>query len=94
MNPYIALAAALAGIGHGIEQQLPPPLESSGDAYQDPKTRRVPNDLAEATRLLHDSALARDWLGQEFVDYYEETRFWETEQHRLAVTDWELERYL
>ena len=94
MNPYIALAAALSGVGHGIEQRLKHPEECSGDAYQDESINRVPNDLTVATRLLHDSDLARDWLGKDFVDYYEETRFWETEQHRLAVTDWEIERYL
>ena len=94
MNPYVALAAALAGVGHGIEQKLQPPAACSGDAYQDESISRVPNDLTAATHLLHDSTLARDWLGSDFVDYYEETRFWETEQHRLAVTDWEVERYL
>lgn len=94
MNPYIALAAALAGIGHGIEHGLTPPPESSGDAYQDRSINRVPSDLSKGTELLHSSKLARDWLGKEFVDYYEETRFWETEQQRLAVTDWEVDRYL
>lgn len=94
MNPYLALAAALAGVGHGIEQRLKHPDECPGDAYQDESINRVPNDLTVATRLLHDSTLARDWLGKDFVDYYEETRFWETEQHRLAVTDWEIDRYL
>jgi hypothetical protein len=28
------------------------------------------------------------------VNFYAETRFWDAEQHRLALTDWELRRYL
>jgi glutamine synthetase len=94
MNPYIALAASLAGIGHGIEQRLEPPPRIEGDAYAKEGIEKIPNDLYAAVSLLDDSALARDWLGAEFVDFYAETRFWEAEQHRLAVTPWELARYL
>ena len=94
MNPYIALAALLAGVGHGIEQDLDAPAPIVGDAYNAAGVARVPNDLYAATELLAHSTVARDWLGDEFVDFYVETRFWEAEQHRLAMTDWELRRYL
>jgi glutamine synthetase len=94
MNPYIALAASLAGIGHGIERRLEPPPRIEGDAYAKEGIQKIPNDLYAAVSLLDDSALARDWLGAEFVDFYAETRFWEAEQHRLAMTPWELARYL
>lgn len=94
MNPYIALAAAFAGIGHGIEQGLAAPEQIVGDAYALENVERVPNDLAAAVQLLDDSAVARDWLGEEFVSFYAETRWWDAEQHRLALTPWELGRYL
>lgn len=94
MNPYLALAAALAGIGHGLEQKLSSPPAVDADAYAEPGVQRVPNDLNTALGLLDNSAVARDWLGDEFVNFYVETRFWEAEQHRLAVTEWELRRYL
>ncbi|MFN8217765.1 MAG: glutamine synthetase family protein [Solirubrobacterales bacterium] len=94
LNPYIALAATLAGFGHGIEAGLEPPAPIPADAYTASGVGRVPNDLGSATRALEDSSVAADWLGEEFVNFYVETRFWETEQHRLAVTDWELRRYL
>ena len=94
MNPYIALAAALAAIGHGVERRLEMPAAIDGDAYAAPDVARVPTDLRDATALLSDSATARDWLGHEFVDFYAETRHWESEQHRLALTEWELRRYL
>jgi glutamine synthetase len=94
MNPYIALAASLAGFGHGIEAGLEPPPPVTGDAYALPNVRKIPDDLHKAVELLDKSKIARDWLGDEFVNFYAETRFWDAEQHRLALTDWELRRYL
>ena len=94
MNPYIALAASLAGMGHGIENRLEPPPRIAGDAYADAGVEKIPNDLYAAVALLDDSKIARDWLGTEFVNFYAETRFWDAEQHRLALTPWELRRYL
>jgi glutamine synthetase len=94
INPYIAIAAALAGVGHGVEHGLEPPERVDGDAYARTDVARVPKDLYAAVALLDESEIARDWLGEEFVSFYAETRFWEAEQHRLAVTPWELGRYL
>jgi glutamine synthetase len=94
MNPYIALAASLAAVGHGIEHGIEPPPDIVGDAYARADVQKIPTDLHAAVALLDDSDVARDWLGKEFVDFYAETRFWEAERHRLAVTPWELSRYL
>jgi glutamine synthetase len=94
MNPYIALAASLAGFGYGIENGLEAPPAVKGDAYAMPDIRKIPDDLHRAVALLDKSTIARDWLGEEFVNFYAETRFWDAEQHRLALTDWELRRYL
>jgi glutamine synthetase len=47
----------------------------------------------ETTRIFRDSALARDWFGDEFVDHFAATRDWEWRQWLDAVTDWEMKRY-
>ena len=39
------------------------------------------------------SDIARDWLGDTFVDHFAATRDWESRQWQDAVTDWELKRY-
>jgi glutamine synthetase len=92
MNPYIAMAASLAAGLDGIERELPlqPPVVNAyaGDAVHLPRT------LAEATRKLRASDMARKWLGDDFVDHYASTREWEVRQFEEAVTDWELSRYL
>jgi glutamine synthetase len=91
INPYLAMAASLAAGLDGIERklELPPPTVNaySGDAPPLPRT------LAEATRLFRESRVAREWLGEEFVDHYASTREWEVRQYEKAVTDWELARY-
>jgi glutamine synthetase len=91
INPYLAMAASLAAGLDGIERKLepPPPIVDaySGDAPPLPRT------LADATRLLRQSRVAREWLGEEFVDHYASTREWEVRQYEKAVTDWELARY-
>jgi glutamine synthetase len=91
INPYLAMAASLAAGLDGIERklELPPPTVNaySRDAPALPRT------LADATRLFRQSRVAREWLGEQFVDHYAGTREWEVRQYEKAVTDWELARY-
>lgn len=91
INPYLAMAASLAAGLDGIERklELPPPTVNaySGDAAPLPRT------LADATGLFRESRVAREWLGEQFVDHYASTREWEVRQYEKAVTDWELARY-
>ena len=94
MNPYIALAASLAGMGYGIQNNLEAPEAVFGDAYAREDIERIPNDLYGAVEQLDNGERAREWLGEEFVRFYAETRFWDAEQHRLMLTPWEVGRYL
>jgi glutamine synthetase len=94
INPYLALAASIGAGLWGIAQELPledAPVE--GSAYMVEKAVRLPRTLQEATRGLSESKLAREILGEPFVDHYVRTREWEWRQFQDAVTDWELRRY-
>ena len=94
VNAYLGFAATVAGGLHGIERGLtcPPPVE--GDAYdQAAEAPALPRSLAEAVDRFGDSAIAREFFGDEFVDHYARMRRWEVEQFNLAVTDWERRRY-
>jgi glutamine synthetase len=92
VNPYLAIAAVLAAGLHGVEQGLKletPPVEGTNDGG----VPRAPRTLIETTRVFQQSEIARDWLGDDFVDHFAATREWEWRQWLDAVTDWELKRY-
>jgi glutamine synthetase len=94
INPYLALAASVGAGLWGVQQELTldtPPVV--GSAYMMEKAERLPRTLQEATRRLSESKIAREILGEEFVDHYVRTREWEWRQFQDAVTDWELRRY-
>jgi glutamine synthetase len=91
VNPYLALAAMLAGGLHGIEEKLPlePPLE--GNAYTSGR-ETVPRTLAEARERFTSSKLARAAFGDAVVDHYTNMADVELAAFGAAVTDWERQR--
>jgi len=94
INPYLAMAAVLAAGLHGVEKGLKlttPPITGTNQGAED--IPRAPRTLIETTRNFRQSAIARDWLGDEFVDHFAATREWEWRQWLDGVTDWELKRY-
>lgn len=93
MNPYIAMATSLAAGLWGIEHKVEPPAPIEGNGYLAEKARPLPRNLGEATDRLSSSRIAREILGEGFVDHYVRTREWEVRAFERAVTRWELERY-
>jgi glutamine synthetase len=91
MNPYLGVAAMLAGGLHGIREgiELEPAFE--GNAYTSDKDR-VPTTLAEARDLLDGSAVAREVFGGDVVDHYVNCADVELTAYNAAVTDWERTR--
>ena len=93
VNPYLGFAACLAGGLAGMERGLPPPPPAQGNVYAAEGLTPLPRTLEQAIDLLDRSELARDFLGDAFVDHYVTMRRWEIEKHRRAVTEWERRRY-
>lgn len=97
VNPYLAIAAQLAGGLHGIENNMRAPEPAIGNASINPAYERLPRDLGEAAARLKASTLARKLLGDEFVEHFALSREveWNLWQRWLAetVTPWELDRY-
>lgn len=95
VNPYLAAAVALAGGLHGVERGIEPPELFGGDVYAlGDAAPGLPRTLAAATELLDGSAMARDWLGEDFVDHFVAMKRAELAAEAHAVTDWEIARYL
>ena len=91
VNPYLALAAMLAGGLHGIENELELEPELSGNAYTSDRPK-VPRTLRAARDAFHVSKLARTALGDDVVDHYTNMADVELGAFDAAVTDWELRR--
>jgi glutamine synthetase len=91
VNPYLALAAMLAGGRHGIDQGLVLEPELKGTAYHS-DTPHVPHTLREARDAWASSEIARTSFGDEVVDHYTNMADVELKAFDAVVTDWELER--
>ncbi|MFG2937819.1 glutamine synthetase family protein [Streptomyces sp. NPDC048282] len=88
VNPYLAVAAVIAGGLYGIEQELELEPEAVGNAYAQ-SGARMPASLAEAARLWEDSPVARDAFGKDVVTHYANAAFQQATAFESAVTDWE-----
>jgi glutamine synthetase len=67
-NPYLAMAATLAGIWYGMEQKLDPgkPIDDSVEE----KDERLPLDLITALNTTFGSEALAGTLGKKFIELY------------------------
>jgi len=70
-NPYLVLAAILAGMEHGIDSAQEPiaPLNKNRDSGID-----FPKDMLEAVRAMQNHPVLEDKLGKEFLFVYSELK--------------------
>ncbi len=92
VNPYLAIAALVAGAVHGIERELELDDECTGNAYDDATAEQVPHTLRDALTLWETSALPTEAFGDEVVAHYANHARVELAAFNAAVTDWELTR--
>jgi glutamine synthetase len=88
------MAAVIAAGLHGVEKGLKlttPPITGTNKGGEN--VPRAPRTLVETNRIFEKSSIARDWLGDGFVDHFARTRDWEWRQWLDAVTDYEMKRY-
>lgn len=100
-NPYLAFACLIGAGLAGIREKLTPPDRVEDDVYHlSESTRRergigsLPGDLDEALTLFGASTLCRSILGDHVFEKVAANAQSEITDFRLAVTDWELSRYL
>jgi len=88
VNPYLGLAAMLAGGLHGIDSSLELEPAMQGNAYESDKTL-VPHTLRDARDAFAASDVARLAFGAEVVEHYVNAADVELTAFGSAVTDWE-----
>jgi glutamine synthetase len=88
VNPYLGLAALVAGGLHGVEHELELEPEYVGNAYRS-EHPRVPGTLTAAADRFGSSVLAREALGDDVVEHYLNMARVELAAFESSVTDWE-----
>jgi glutamine synthetase len=88
VNPYLAVAAIIAGGLYGIENELELEPMFTGNAYESDKPR-VPSTLRDAAELFDASAIARAAFGDPVVEHYLNNARVEQRAYDAAITDWE-----
>ena len=88
VNPYLAVAGAIAAGLDGIERGLPLEAEFTGNAYA-ADAARVPDSLAKAVALWEGSDWVKQTFGEEVQAHYARMGHVELESFGRAVTDWE-----
>jgi len=101
-NPYLAFTAMLAAALDGIEKHLTPPEPlNEVNIYELDEAERarlgipsLPGSLAEALGELEKDDVLRTALGPVAYETFRRAKWEEWEDSRVAVSDWEVKRYL
>ena len=86
------LAANLIAGMDGIEKRLDPG-DSTNDPYADTDRAVLPRSLMEAVSALKTSALFREKMGNDFIEYMVALKEFEISRFLSHVTDWEHREY-
>lgn len=92
-SPHLVVAAILAGMLYGIENEMEAPAPLSGDAYKqcDPV---LPDNWPAALQEFSQSTFVRDYLGEEFQRIFTLTKQQEITEFQRHVTPLEYQSYL
>ena len=100
-NPYLAFAVMLAAGLEGVESELKLPVPVEENVYELTSEQMLnrgidtlPADLYGSLRALAKDPYIRDVLGEVTYQKYMAIKTQEWDDFRLAVTDWEKEKYL
>jgi glutamine synthetase len=100
-NPYLAFALLLSAGMKGIEEGYELPAEADDNVWALTEGERralgiqpLPQSLADAIRVMEDSELVAETLGEHVFDFFLRNKRAEWQEYRRQVTQFELDRYL
>jgi glutamine synthetase len=97
-NPYLAFAVMLKCGLDGVLNDLPVPDPTEEDLFESEWARRgletLPGSLSEALEALEEDPVVQEALGPHVYERFVDAKTQEWNDYRVAVTDWELARYL
>ncbi|KAA0694304.1 glutamine synthetase [Halopseudomonas laoshanensis] len=92
-NPYLLMAALLSAIHYGISNKIEPPEMTEGNAY-DQHEASLPTNLRDALRALENSAVMKEYIGEEYLDVFVLCKESEQEEFERTISDLEYMWYL
>ncbi len=95
-NPYLALAALLAGVHHGLTRAIDPgpPVEGDGYAAAAAMDQRLPATWFAALDAFEASTVLRDYLGERFVTMFAKVKRLEQDRFFEVVSPLDYDWYL
>jgi glutamine synthetase len=95
-NPYLALAALLAGVHHGMTNQIDPgpPVVGDGYAAAAKMDLRLPANWFAAVDHFEASEVMRDYLGDRFVTMFGKVKRIEQDRFFEVVSPLDYDWYL
>lgn len=94
-NPYLAIAAVLAGVLAGIENRIQPPPPIEGNAYdQEPDSPGLPTLMGTAIDRFQTSEIIAQQLSTEFQHMFALSKRQELDEFGRQITELEYDSYL
>ncbi len=100
-NPYLAFAVMLKSGLEGIKKKKKPPEPVDEDVYEfdsakleERYIKTLPGSLGEALAELSANKVVKEALGEHAYAQFLRNKTAEWDSYRMAVTDWEIDRYL
>ena len=85
-NPYLAVAAVLAGLHHGIKHQIHPGKPIEGNAYGE-QNNTLPLNWYDSLAAFANSAFIADYFGEDFQRIYSALKREECERFNAEVSE-------
>ncbi|HYQ54207.1 MAG TPA: glutamine synthetase, partial [Pseudomonas sp.] len=92
-NPYLMLAAVLAGIHHGLTSKVEPGAPIEGNSYEQLE-QSLPNNLRDALRALDDSEVLNQYISPDYIDIFVACKESELAEFEVSISDLEYNWYL
>lgn len=92
-NPYLAVAAVLAGAAEGLINKIEPPEPAEGNAY-DQTHPMIADNPRDALRALVKDKRVQSWFGADFIEMYSICKWSEVRLFERQITPMEYELLL
>ena len=92
-NPYLIMAALLAGVLHGLENKLTPPPATAGNCYES-DAPSVPTSWRDALDAFANGNIVAPKFGDLFTQVFTALKRQEMRKANERITDFEYDSYL